>query len=119
MAGKKKWTNLSETQKIYLGYFDQVLLKGFIPLSKPLILSKIILVNTAPEPSRRESTLDEISEVIEDPTEFAKDLYFVVTQGRTVVFNQLDNAEKDLSGNVLAGLGEVLLEVDSQVSEDF
>lgn len=33
----------------YVRYFDQVLVKGFLPLSKSLTLSKIVLVNELEE----------------------------------------------------------------------
>jgi molybdopterin-guanine dinucleotide biosynthesis protein len=44
-----KCTQMSEAQMTYIRYFDQVLVKGFLPLSKSLTLSKIVLVNEVEE----------------------------------------------------------------------
>ena len=70
----------------YMGYFDQVFIKGFIPLKKVLLLSKIVLVcfNEAEDfnvvskvgkGSKDKDSSDEEHAIINDPNDFAKGLY--------------------------------------------
>ena len=38
------YTQMSHSQMRYLNYFDQILLKGFIPVTRALNLDKIVIV---------------------------------------------------------------------------
>ena len=105
---------MSQSQMTYLKYFDQIL-KGFIPLSKTLLLSKIILVSN----DINKGDDEDEHNVLTDPNDFAKGLYFKVVSNGKVIFDQLDNANKDLSGNIINGIGETLVNVNTQVTNDF
>lgn len=43
LAQNYPYTKMSFSQKRYLSYFNQVLLHDFTPLSRPLVLSKILI----------------------------------------------------------------------------
>ena len=58
-------------------------------------------------------------DVLHDPNDFAKSLFFQVTQNGKIIFDQLNTAVKDLSGNIVSGIGETYVFVDSAVQDDF
>ena len=123
-AEKYSFSKMSDSQHRYLGYFDQILLNGFIPLSRPLLLSKIIIVydaNPDEKPIKVDSgTPDDKQEEVIDELEmqqnFVKDVFFRVYLGsdENVVYDQLIEAtKKDLP------VGETLVSIDTKVSNDF
>ena len=48
-ANDFSFNKMSVSQWRYLDYFDQVLLHGFIPLSRSLTLSKVVIMNDPDE----------------------------------------------------------------------
>ena len=69
----------------YLDYFDQVLLHGFIPLSRSLILSKVVIMHDPDGEAEASLSLTE-NAASEEPR------YFRVYQGKQMVcvFDQLE-----------------------------
>jgi len=108
---------------------------GFIPLSRPLILSKIIIfldseyedegfnivekVDNSSASSLATPDGEETLELVTDPNDFARGLFFQITQNGKLIYDQLDSATKDSTGNVVDGIGETLISVDRSVSNDF
>jgi len=65
-------------------------------MSRPLMLSKIVLVNESPD-----IISDQKEEALLNPDDFAKNLFFKIKSGSEVIYDQMELAQKDLSGNVL------------------
>ena len=102
-----EYTKMSYSQERYMNYFSQILLHDLTPLSKPLILSKILIVIDEPsieapeqpdsEDSEGEiknsSTKQVLTEVM-DYSMIAENLFFRVYEGTveedTLIFDQLD-----------------------------
>ena len=100
------YTKMSYSQERYMNYFSQILLHDLTPLSKPLILSKILIVIDepsieAPEPdsedsegeNKNSSTKQVLTEVM-DYSMVTENLFFRVYEGsaeeETLIFDQLD-----------------------------
>lgn len=60
------------------------------------MLSKIVLVNESPD-----IISDHKEEALPNPDDFAKNLFFKIKSGSEVIYDQMELAQKDLSGNVL------------------
>ena len=60
------------------------------------MLSKIVLVNESPD-----IISDQKAEALPNPDDFAKNLFFKIKSGSEVIYDQMELAQKDLSGNVL------------------
>jgi len=60
------------------------------------MLSKIVLVNESPD-----IISDQKEEALLNPDDFAKNLFFKIKSGSEVIYDQMELAQKDLSGNVL------------------
>jgi molybdopterin-guanine dinucleotide biosynthesis protein len=82
-----KCTQMSEAQMTYLEYFDQVLVKGFMPLSKSLTLSKIVLVSDIEEFDQIKHDDDDTPQVLLDPNDFAKGLYLKVFNNSQCIYD--------------------------------
>lgn len=100
------YTKMSYSQERYMNYFSQVLLHDLTPLSKPLILSKILIVIDepsleAPDPdsddsegeNRAPASKQVLTEVM-DYSMVTENLFFRIYEGTveedTLIFDQLD-----------------------------
>jgi hypothetical protein len=75
-------TQMSEAQNTYIKYFDQILVNSFVPMSRPLILSKIVLVNESPD-----IISDQKEQALLNPDDFAKNLFFKIKSGSEVIYD--------------------------------
>ena len=101
-----EYTKMSYSQERYMNYFSQILLHDLTPLSKPLILSKILIVIDepsieAPEPDsedsegeNKNSSAKQVLTEVMDYSMIAENLFFRVYEGTveedTLIFDQLD-----------------------------
>ena len=74
----------------YLNYFDQILLKGFIPMTRQLNLDKIVIVFDA-KPGKKKTTAQSGVNELELEEEFIKNVFFRVYVGseEKIVYDQL------------------------------
>ena len=82
----------------YLNYFDQIILQDFIPITKPLILCKIIITFEEVSPKKSKRSKQEDSEILEEPLVFdyqkmLKNLFIrIFSDDETLLFDQLDQS---------------------------
>ena len=100
------YTKMSYSQERYMNYFSQVLLHDLTPLSKPLILSKILIVIDEPsietpdpgsddsEGENKNSSTKQVLTEVMDYSMVTENLFFRVYEGTveedTLIFDQLD-----------------------------